>query len=155
MTINILAVKAIVEKPTFYVKYFRQRLLSLVNMGLHVAIIRLRPLIHEGSRENRMYKVKTTLLLCHFHFRVPKPLTFKKRLNANLTFVVEMRFIQHENKYIIILVSIGHLHDDLFLLLRPEFTSFFSFIYKSGNPSEVKITKALICTRKECTEGFW
>ena len=66
-----------------------------------------------------------------------------------------MRFIQHENKYIIILVSIGHLHDDLFLLLRPEFTSFFSFIFKSGNTSEVKITKALIYTRKECTEGFW
>ena len=42
---NILAVKAIVEKPTFFkifffVKYFRQRLLSLVNMGLHAAIIR-------------------------------------------------------------------------------------------------------------------
>ena len=102
-----------------------------------------------------MYRVKTTLSLCRFHFRVPKTLTFKKRLNANLTFVVEMRFILHENKYIVILVSIGHLHDDLFLLLRPEFTSFFSFIFKSGNPSEVKITKALICTRKECTEGFW
>ena len=32
------------------VKYFRQRLLSLVNMGLHAAIIRLSPLIREGLR---------------------------------------------------------------------------------------------------------
>ena len=31
------------------VKYFRQRLLSLVNMGLHAAIIRLSSLIHEGE----------------------------------------------------------------------------------------------------------
>ena len=52
---NILAVKAIVEKPTFlkicfFVKYFRQRLLSLVNMGLHAAIIRRSPLKHEGEQ---------------------------------------------------------------------------------------------------------
>ena len=52
---NILAVKAIFEKPTFLkflffsVKYFCQRLLSLVNMGLP-AIIRLNPLIHEGEQ---------------------------------------------------------------------------------------------------------
>ena len=57
---NILAVKAIDEKPTFlkfvfFVKYFRQRLLSLVNMGLHAAIIRLSPLIHEGEQR---YKPK-------------------------------------------------------------------------------------------------
>ena len=57
---NILAVKAIVEKPTFlkfvfFVKYFRQRLLSLVNMSLHAAIIRLSPLIHEGEQR---YKPK-------------------------------------------------------------------------------------------------
>ena len=59
---NILAVKGIVEKPTFlkfvfFVKYFRQRLLSLVNMGLHAAIIRLSPLIHEGEQQYKPYIV--------------------------------------------------------------------------------------------------
>ena len=58
-TTYILAVKAIVEKPTFkicfFVKYFRQRLLSLVNMGLHAAIIRLSPLIHEGEQRYKPY----------------------------------------------------------------------------------------------------
>ena len=43
--------KAHFFKICFFVKYFRQRLLSLVNMGLHAAIIRLNPLIHE--REQR------------------------------------------------------------------------------------------------------
>ena len=52
---NILAVKTIVEKPTFlkfvfFVKQFRPRFLSLVNMGLHPAIMRLSPLIHEGEQ---------------------------------------------------------------------------------------------------------
>ena len=58
---NILAVKAIVEKPTlkigFFVKYFRQRLLSLVNTGLHAAIIRLSPLIHEGEQRYKPHIV--------------------------------------------------------------------------------------------------
>ena len=59
---NILAVKAIVEKPTFlnfffFVEYFRQRLLSLVNMGLHAAIIRLSPLTHEGEQRYKPYIV--------------------------------------------------------------------------------------------------
>ena len=59
---NILAVKAVVEKPSFFkfvffVKYFRQRLLSLVNMGLHAAIIRLSPLIHEGEQRYKPYIV--------------------------------------------------------------------------------------------------
>ena len=59
---NILAVKAIVEKPTFFkicffVKYFLQRLLSLVNMGLHAPIIRLSPLIHEGEQRYKPYIV--------------------------------------------------------------------------------------------------
>ena len=39
------------------VKYFRQRLLSLVNMGLHAAIIRLSPLIHEGEQRYKLYIV--------------------------------------------------------------------------------------------------
>ena len=57
---NILAVKAIVEKAhffkiCFFVKYFRQRLLSLVNMGLHAAIIRLSPQIHEGEQRYKPY----------------------------------------------------------------------------------------------------
>ena len=56
---NILA---IAEKPTFLkfvfcVKYFRQRLLSLVNMGLHAAIIRLSLLIHEGEQRYKPYIV--------------------------------------------------------------------------------------------------
>ena len=42
--------KAHFFKICFFVKYFRQRLLSLVNMGLHAAIIRLSPLIHEGEQ---------------------------------------------------------------------------------------------------------
>ena len=37
-------------KNLFFWKYFCQRLLSLVNMGLHAAIIRLSPLIHEGEQ---------------------------------------------------------------------------------------------------------
>ena len=54
---NILAVKAIVEKPTFLKFVFRQRLLSLVNKGLHAAIIRLSPLIHEGKQLYKPYIV--------------------------------------------------------------------------------------------------
>ena len=42
--------KAHFFKICFFVKYFRQRLLSIVNMGLHAAIIRLSPLIREGLR---------------------------------------------------------------------------------------------------------
>ena len=44
-------------KNFFFVKYFRQRLLSLVNMGLHAAIIRLSPLIHEGEQRYKPYIV--------------------------------------------------------------------------------------------------
>ena len=61
---NILAVGilAIVEKPTFlkfvfFVKCFRQRLLSLVNIGLYAPIIRLSPLIHEGEQRYKSYIV--------------------------------------------------------------------------------------------------
>ena len=49
--------KAHVFKICFFVKYFRQRLLSLVNMGLHAAIIRLSPLIHEGEQRYKPYIV--------------------------------------------------------------------------------------------------
>ena len=49
--------KAHFFKTCFLVKYFRQRLLSLVNMGLHAAIIRLRPLIHEGEQRYKPYIV--------------------------------------------------------------------------------------------------
>ena len=42
--------KAHVFKICVFVKYFRQRLLSLVNMGLHAMIIRLSLLIHEGEQ---------------------------------------------------------------------------------------------------------
>ena len=41
----------------FFVKFFSQRLLSLVNMGLHAAIIRLSPLIHEGEQRYKPYIV--------------------------------------------------------------------------------------------------
>ena len=37
--------------------YFRQRLLSLVNMGLHAVIIRLSPLILEGKQRCKPYIV--------------------------------------------------------------------------------------------------
>ena len=49
--------KAHFFKICFFVKYFRQRLLSLVNMGLHAAIIRLSPLIHEGEQRYKPYIV--------------------------------------------------------------------------------------------------
>ena len=42
--------KANFFKICVFVKYFRQRLLSLVNMGLHAMIIRLSLLIHEGEQ---------------------------------------------------------------------------------------------------------
>ena len=44
--------KAHFFKICFFVKYFRQLLLSLVKMDLHAAIIRLRPLIHEGMNSS-------------------------------------------------------------------------------------------------------
>ena len=57
---NILVVKTIVEKPTFFKicffgKYFHQRLLSLVHMGLHAAIIGLSLLIYEGEQRYKPY----------------------------------------------------------------------------------------------------
>ena len=44
-------------KNYFFVKYFRQRLLSLVNMGLYAAIIRLSRLIHEVEQRYKPYIV--------------------------------------------------------------------------------------------------
>ena len=56
---NILAITPLVEKPTFlkfvFVKYFRQRLLSFVNIGLHATIIWLSPLIHEREQWYKPY----------------------------------------------------------------------------------------------------
>ena len=49
--------KAHFLKKIFFVKYFRQRLLSLVNMGLHAAIIRLSSRIHEGEQWYKPYIV--------------------------------------------------------------------------------------------------
>ena len=49
--------KAHFFKICFFVKYFRQQLLSLVNMGLHAAIIRLSPLIHEREQQYKQYIV--------------------------------------------------------------------------------------------------
>ena len=49
--------KAHFFKICFFVKYFRQLLLSLVNMGLHAAIIRLSPLIHKGEQRYKPYIV--------------------------------------------------------------------------------------------------
>ena len=48
----------------------------------------------------------------------------------------------------------GHLHDGVILLLRPESFSLFLSYLNFGNPGEVWITKALICTRKQNPEGF-
>ena len=44
-------------KICFFVKYFRQRLLSLANMGLHAAIIQSSPLIHEWEQRYKPYIV--------------------------------------------------------------------------------------------------
>ena len=42
------------------------------------------------------------------------------------------------NKGLKVLSLKGHLHDVVFLLLRQEFTSFFSFVFnRFGHPSEV------------------
>ena len=49
--------KAHFLKLCLLVKYFRQRLLSLVNMTLHAAIVRLRPLMHEGEQRYKPYIV--------------------------------------------------------------------------------------------------
>ena len=48
---------------------------------------------------------------------------------------------------VITAISVRHLHDGVILLLRPESSSFFFFIYifKFGNPSEVWITNTLLC----------
>ena len=40
----------------------------------------------------------------------------------------------------------GHLHDDIFLPPRPEFMSFFLFIFKFGGPSEVFFLPAFLHT---------
>ena len=47
---------------------------------------------------------------------------------------------------------IGHLHDGVILLQRPD--DVFPFTFKFGNPSEVSIIKPLNCTRKQNPEGF-
>ena len=39
-----------------------------------------------------------------------------------------------------LLIVLGHLRDDVFLLLRPDLI-FFSLIFKIGNPSEVLLKK--------------
>ena len=49
--------KAHFFKICFFIKYFHQRLLSLVNKGLHAAIIWLSPLIHEGEQRYKPYIV--------------------------------------------------------------------------------------------------
>ena len=46
----------------------------------------------------------------------------------------------------------GHWHDDIFSLPRPEFMSFFLFIFKFGGPSEVFFYQ-LFCTQ-DCPEGI-
>ena len=48
--------KAHFFKICFFVKYFRQRLLSLVNMGIHAAIIQLSPLIHKGEQRYKPWR---------------------------------------------------------------------------------------------------
>ena len=67
---NILAVKAIVEKPTFLKFVF----LSLVNMGLHAAIIRLSPLIHEGEQRYKPYIVGDPRMVIWWVASVSPPL---------------------------------------------------------------------------------
>ena len=45
----------------------------------------------------------------------------------------------------------GHLHDDVLLPPRPEFMSFFLFIFKFGSPSEVFFTSF---SGQNCPEGI-
>ena len=49
---------------------------------------------------------------------------------------------------------IGHLHDGVILLLRPESFSFFFSYLNLVIPARF-MTKAVICTRKQNPEGFW
>ena len=52
---------------------------------------------------------------------------------------------------------IGHLYDDVFLPVRPEFISLFFFliVISIGNPSKVLITKTLICTKQAMPRAKW
>ena len=45
-------------------------------------------------------------------------------------------------------IVIGHLHGNVILLG-------FILIFKFGSPSDVSMTEALICTRKQNPEGSW
>ena len=70
-----------------------------------------------------------------------------------------------ERRYFILETSISNLHMNSIQIRHlsawRHFTSttrmlfVFPFIFKFGNPSEVKKTKALICRRKQNPEGFW
>ena len=51
------------------------------------------------------------------------------------------------------IMKIGNFHDDDVWLQLPEFISF--LLFKFVNSTEVYRTRALICTRKQQTEGFW
>ena len=63
------------------VKYFRQRLLSLVNMGLHAAIIRLSPLIHEGEQRYKLYIVGDPRMVSLLLSKQPTIFRWRKRHN--------------------------------------------------------------------------
>ena len=65
--------KAHFFKICFFVKYFRQRLLSLVNMGLHAAILRLSPLIHEGEQRYKPYIVGDPRMVIYWVASVNPP----------------------------------------------------------------------------------
>ena len=51
---------------------------------------------------------------------------------------------------------IGHFEDDDIGLQLPEhFLNIFAFLFIFVHPAEIYATIALICTRKQQTEGFW
>ena len=71
----------------FFVKYFRLRLLPLVNMRLHAAIIRLSPLIHEREQRYKPYIVGNPRIVT----APPPPPPLKNPGYAPECFVVESR----------------------------------------------------------------
>ena len=83
--------KAHFFKICFFVKYFRQQLLSLVNMGLHAAIIRLSPLIHEREQQYKQYIVSDARMVSLLW--PPFEKSWLRPCNVNLKYILHWLFL--------------------------------------------------------------
>ena len=63
--------------------------------------------------------------------------------------------ITHRSDHLESTRAIGHLHDGIILLLRPESFSFFRSSLNLVMPERFKKTTALSCTQKQNPKGFW